>query len=266
MTPFRTVEISDPSFEKEPLRFITVKSKNLKGRGDICLFVPPDIEKFSEIPLVILLHGVYGSSWSWAFSGGVHQTALCMMNAGIIPPMLIAMPSDGLWGDGSGYVAHDGFDFEKWIAEEVPAAVKINYPGISHFSKLFIGGLSMGGFGALKIGINYAEIFSAVSAHSSLTNLEQMKLFVEEDISHYKQTDPSEEDILQTILKNQLHLPDIRFDCGNADPLIEENRLLHHQLLKHNIDHQYKENEGKHEWPYWQLHVRATLAFFASKC
>ena len=266
MSTFRTVEISDPAFEKDHLRFITVKSKYLKGRGDICLFVPPGIESLEEIPLVILLHGVYGSCWSWALSGGVHRSAISMINEGVIPPMLIAMPSDGLWGDGSGYVEHDGINFEKWIAEEVPAVIKISSPGITRFSKIFIGGLSMGGFGALKIGVKYAGIFSAISAHSSLTNLEQMKLFAEEDINHYKQIDPTEEDILETILKYQHKLPDIRFDCGTSDTLIEENRLLHQQLLWNEITHVYMESDGKHEWPYWQKQVRASLTFFASKC
>jgi hypothetical protein len=71
MKEFNTIEISNPRFENDFLRYITVKSEHLKGRGDICVFVPPGIEDLSSCPLVILLHGVYGSSWSWALSGGV---------------------------------------------------------------------------------------------------------------------------------------------------------------------------------------------------
>ena len=101
MKEFRTIEISNPEFENDFLRFITVKSQNLKGRGDICVFVPPGAEDKNNCPLVILLHGVYGSAWSWSLNGGVHLTALEMIKKKLIPSMVIAMPSDGLWGDGS---------------------------------------------------------------------------------------------------------------------------------------------------------------------
>jgi len=70
MSKFRTTEISDPEFESNHLRFITVKTPNLKGRGDICVFVPP-VENLKDIPIVTLLHGVYGSAWIWAHKAGV---------------------------------------------------------------------------------------------------------------------------------------------------------------------------------------------------
>ena len=263
MKEFRTIEISDPKFERDCLRYITVKSENLKGRGDICIFVPPGIEDMKSCPLVILLHGVYGSAWCWSLNGGVHLTALDMIKKKLIAPMVIAMPSDGLWGDGSGYVSHNGFNFEKWIAEEVPAAVKKCIAAVDAQSKMFIGGLSMGGFGALKIGVKYAETFSAIAAHSSITNLQQMKLFVEDDLQNYSQEDKTEEDVFATILKYKDHLPKIRFDCGVSDSLLEDNRLLHKQLLENNIEHDYEEFQGDHEWVYWQEHVKDALLFFS---
>ena len=263
MKGFRTIEISSPKFENSFLRFITVKSANLKGRGDICVFVPPGIEEMASCPLIILLHGVYGSAWCWSLNGGVHLTALEMIRERLIPPMIIAMPSDGLWGDGSGYVPHHGFNFEKWIAEEVPEAIKKCIPAVNDQSKLFIGGLSMGGFGALKIGVKYADAFSAIAAHSSITNLQQMELFAEEGLQNYSQEDKTEEDVFATILKYKDHLSKIRFDCGLSDSLLEDNRLLHKQLLENNIEHDYEEFPGVHEWPYWQEHVKNSLLFFS---
>src|SRR3546814_2950110 len=98
---FRTIEVSDPRFETDHLRFITVKTPNLKGRGDICVFSPPGISTGQPVPVILLLHGVYGSAWSWAYGAGVHLQAMKMIESGEIPPVVIAMPSDGLWGDGS---------------------------------------------------------------------------------------------------------------------------------------------------------------------
>lgn len=258
---FRTTEISDPKFESNHLRFITVKSENLKGRGDICVFVPPNAN-LKDIPLVILLHGVYGSSWVWSQKGGVHLTASDMMQQGKVQPMVIAMPSDGLWGDGSGYMPHNNEDYEKWIVEDVPNAVFQNIHQLGEKSSIFISGLSMGGFGALRLGVKYSHIFKAVSAHSAITSLEQMPLFVEEALENYDYTEKKEQSIFGIIQKYKNKLPGIRFDCGKDDLLIEHNRLLHGQLNEIGIDHIYEEFSGSHEWSYWQEHIKDSLLFF----
>jgi putative tributyrin esterase len=258
---FRNIQKSDPAFESNHLSFITVKTNNLKGRGDICLFVPP-MEGLKDVPLVILLHGVYGSAWEWSQKGGIHITAWEMIQSKELKPMVIAMPSDGLWGDGSGYVAHGGFDFEKWIVEDVPNAVIESVEAISEKSDLYISGLSMGGFGALRLGIKYTDKFKAVSAHSSITELGQMSMFVEESLKEYEQKNRQEESVLELVLERKDNLPKFRFDCGTEDLLINQNRLLHEQLNKAQIVHEYEEFSGGHEWDYWQEHVKDSLRFF----
>lgn len=265
MSHFRTLEISDSRFEANNLRFMTVKTPHLRGRGDICIFTPPGIQTGQIVPVVILLHGVYGSAWAWAHNAGVHLQAMNMMEKGEIPKMIIAMPSDGLWGDGSGYLPHDSFDFEKWIADDVVAAVAEKIPGASDHSALFIAGLSMGGFGALRIGAKYGKRFRGISGHSSITSLEQMVLFVEEDLRRYYQENKTDEDVLETILKYRDHLPPLRFDCGSEDKLIEHNRKLHDHLNAHGIEHIYQEYPGVHEWSYWEKHIGESLRFFAAQ-
>ncbi len=258
---FRTTEISDPAFESNHLRYITVKTPHLRGRGDICVFVPPG-EQLQHIPLVILLHGVYGSAWVWTHKAGVHFTALQLIQQQQMQPMAIVMPSDGLWGDGSGYLAHDGLQFEKWIVEDVPAAVRENIPAVSIQSPLFISGLSMGGFGALRLGIKYGKQFKAVSAHSAITDIAQMTLFVEEPMSHYLSANKTDHSVWATVQACKHFLPALRFDCGTEDQLIDYNRALHRQLEAANITHLYEEFPGGHAWAYWQLHIRKTLLFF----
>ncbi|WP_289062931.1 alpha/beta hydrolase family protein [Zobellia russellii] len=262
---FRTTEISDAAYESGNLRFITVKTNKLKGRGDICVFVPP-MADLENLPLVILLHGVYGSAWVWSQKAGVHISALEMMQKGEIPPMVIAMPSDGLWGDGSGYLPHNQKDFESWIVDDVPNAVIENIPSVSEKSELFISGLSMGGFGALRLGVKYANRFKAISGHSSITDVEQMNLFVEEPLENYYQENTKENSVWGQIDQNRDRLPKLRFDCGTEDQLIAYNRELHQQLKENHIPHVYEEFEGAHEWVYWREHVRDTLRFFALHC
>ncbi|WP_075343020.1 alpha/beta hydrolase [Tenacibaculum agarivorans] len=258
---FRTIEISNKEFESDNLRFITIKTPNLKGRGDICVYIP-SVRLAPNTPLVILLHGVYGSAWIWSQKAGVHRTAERMITEKEIQPMVIAMPSDGLWGDGSAYLPHSSYNFEKWIAEDVITAVKEVVEEITDDSKIFIGGLSMGGYGALRLGAKYPNVFSGFSGHSSITDLPQMSLFVEEELENYKQESAKEESVFEIIKKNKDHIAPFRFDCGKNDELIEHNRKLHQELVDENIIHVYEEFSGKHEWPYWEEHVKDSLLFF----
>jgi putative tributyrin esterase len=263
MKKYRTIEISDPKYESDHLRFITVKTDNLKGRGDIVVFVPPDIDPGRVYPVITLLHGVYGSAWAWALKGGVHRQVLEMIGQGVIPPVIIAMPSDGLWGDGSAYLPHNHLNFEKWIAGDVPNILLECIDGVKSDSPHFISGLSMGGFGSLRIGVKYRAKYKAVSAHSAITNVKQMKLFVEENLENYHQKNVVDDDVLLTILQNREHLPPIYFDCGISDNLLEYNRMLHSELKKKNIPHSYKEFPGGHDWTYWTTHIKESLLFFS---
>ena len=62
MSRFRTIKPSDARFEMDGLIFVTVKSKALRGRADITLFKPREAEGLSNIPLLVLLHGVYNTT------------------------------------------------------------------------------------------------------------------------------------------------------------------------------------------------------------
>ena len=259
--PFRTVELSDPRFEAEGLRWITVKSPALGQRADITVYVPPQASGLRDVPIVILLHGVYGSHWAWALKGGAHRTAARMIHSGEIPPMLLAMPSDGLWGDGSGYVPHRTQNFDSWIVKDVPDAIHETISVTSSNSPLFISGLSMGGFGALRLAAKYPERFRGAGGHSSMTHFDQHSQFVEEPLEAYE-CPPDDCSTFETMLRNRRRLPPVRFDCGTEDPLLEYNRELSRQLKSAGIAHRYEEFSGGHEWPYWEKHLAEMLKFF----
>ena len=259
---FRTIRVSDARYEVEDLREITVKSASLGGRGDITVHAPPAARNGHNVPLVILLHGVYSSHWAWVRQGGAHRMAARLQEAGALPSCVVAMPSDGLWGDGSGYLRHHSQDFERWIAYEVPAAVAEVVPAVTDDSPRLIAGLSMGGFGALRIAATYPERFHAVSGHSSITDVSQMREFVEECMDEVASpTGPRS--VLEAMLRHRLHLPAIRFDCGTEDSLIEANRDLHARLMEAGIVHTYEEFPGGHTWDYWSTHLERTLRFVA---
>ena len=262
MSHFRTLEVSDPALEPEGLRFVTVKSAALGHRADITLFVPPQAQALHNVPLVLLLHGVYGSHWAWAFKAGTHRTAQRLIDCGDIPPMVLAMPSDGLWGDGSGYVAHATQDFERWIVDDVPAAVREVSGACSEASPLFIAGLSMGGFGALRLVGKYTQRFAAAAAHSAITDVTQLDALLAEPRTAWCAA-PQDRSVFAALATAVQVLPPLRFDCGRDDFLVAANRQLHAELTAAGIAHEYAEHDGAHGWDYWARHLEDTLRFFA---
>lgn len=119
----------------------------------------------------------------------------------------------------------------------------------------------MGGFGALRIGAKYPGRYRGVSAHSSITHLEQMKAYVEQDPS-LSGVAPENLSVLDTMLRNREGLPPFRFDCGVEDPLLKHNQQLHRDLETHGIAHRYEEFAGGHNWIYWIRHLENSLLFF----
>jgi putative tributyrin esterase len=261
---FHSIEVSEPEFESAGLRMVTVKSPHLRGRGDLTLHVPKAARGCHDLPLVLLLHGIYGSHWGWSLRGGAHETNERLSRHGTTPPFVLAMPSDGLWGDGSLYTAHGGRDFARWIVEDVPAVAREIVPEVGAGSPVFIAGLSLGGFAALRLGALFPESFAGMSGLSSVTDLSQLIGRVEEDITSLGI--PAADWALIRALRCAPRLPPFRFDCGHADPLIEPNRILHQELTVAGIAHRYEEFPGAHDWDYWRTRIEGTLRFFASLC
>ncbi len=258
---FRTIELSNPDLTPPGLHFMTVKSAALKRRADIAFYVPQGL-RAGPLPLVTLLHGVYGSHWAWLFKGGAHEVLHRLMEKESLPPMMLAMPSDGLWGDGSGYVRHAEADYARWIVEEVPAAAGLVEPNCIGAPR-FLCGLSMGGYGALRLGALHPEAYAGISAHSSITDVGQMQGFVEETPGEFDLAEDRPLQVLACIKMNAHRLPPLRFDCGSEDILIEHNRSLHHELDRSGIPHAYEEFPGGHTWEYWHEHLADSLRFFS---
>ncbi len=259
--PFRSIEISDPEYTQPGVSMVTVKSAAMKRRADLTCYVPPGA-KTGPLPLVILLHGVYGSHWAWLFKGGAHRVLDRLMAEEGLPAMVLAMPSDGLWGDGSGYVQHVDADYSRWIVEEVPAAAALVEPQTIG-APMFMAGLSMGGYGTLRLGAIHGDQFAALSAHSSATQPSQLYEISEEKPEQYRLLDQPALEVIDCLLAHRNQLPPMRFDCGRDDFLLEPNRLLHRQLTEAGIPHEYEEFPGTHDWPYWNEHLADSLRFFA---
>ena len=140
-----------------PARFLTASSSRLGGRADITLLLPPVELVRRPVSLMIVMHGLFGSHWNWLALGGLGDLAHDMWRQGVLPPLVIALPSDGLRGDGTGYLpTHDG-DYESWILEDVPAAVADDTRLTDPSAPILLAGNSMGGRISIEVGLRYPE-------------------------------------------------------------------------------------------------------------
>jgi enterochelin esterase-like enzyme len=260
-SPFRTLERSDPAITAAGLEFVTVKSRALGRRADVTVFVPPAARGLADLPVAVLLHGVFGSHWAWALKGRAHLTAARLINEGALPPVALLMPSDGLWGDGSGYVRQPDSDAERWILDEMPALARELVEGCTPRSPLLVAGLSMGGFGALSMAGKYPTRITAAAALSAITEVSQFDGLIEEERAGWSAA-PADRNVLAALSGASAPLPPIRIDCGRDDPYIEANRELHAALLEAAITHRYGESEGGHDWSYWSAALEGVLRFF----
>jgi len=256
---FRTTEQSEPAIPLDGLRFMTVKSAALGQRADLTLYATKGVA--AGAPVILLLHGVYGSHWAWAAKGNAHRTAEALVAEGALPPVILCMPSDGLWGDGSGYVAHNGQDFEAWALDEAPAAARLAYGTAP--SPLCVCGLSMGGFAALRFAGKYPTRIAAASGHSSLTRIEQLDGLIAESRAGWSNA-LADHAVFSALRDASDALPPFRFDCGIEDPYLDANRELHAALNAAGIAHDYAERPGGHEWSYWRRELEESLRFFGA--
>jgi putative tributyrin esterase len=258
---FRTLERADPAISAEGLQFVTVKSPALRRRADVTLFAPPVTRGVHDLPIVTLLHGVYGSHWAWALKGRAHITATRLIAEGKLPPVALLMPSDGLSGDGSGYVPQNGMDAERWIMDDIPALARQLIDGCTERSPLLLAGLSMGGFGALRLAGKHRQRIAAAAGLSAITEVAQLAGFMEESMEGWSPL-PADRSVLAALTGGSGSPPPLRIDCGLEDGLLDANRALHAALEQAAVGHLYAERPGGHDWAYWTRTLEDTLIFF----
>lgn len=223
-------------------------------------------------PVFYLLHGLSDDSSLWLRRSRIEWYVRDL-------PLIVVMP-DGYRSFYTKPVA--GPDFAQHIGVELPTFIERNFHARSERAARAIGGLSMGGYGALRIGLGYSDRFCSVNSHSGAVGWGNFdyKLgpaappslagrgpeFLRE-LNQIFGDDPRGTDHdLGCQARRALaagDLPELLIDCGTEDFLIEDNRTFHAELESSKVPHVYREFPGAHTWDYWDTHVQDALAFHA---
>lgn len=221
-------------------------------------------------PVLYLLHGLSDDSTVW-----LRNTRLEWYVREL--PLMVVLPDGyrGFYTDNE-----EGPAYAKHFGREVVDFVDRNFQTQAERAGRAIGGLSMGGYGAMRIGLGFPDRFCSVNSHSGAVGRSDAD-FSDGAVRAGKHQDKTKElveelrrifgespvgtnhDLL--VLAKKAHaagqLPHLYLDCGREDFLLEDNRECHRSLKEAGIPHEYHEHAGAHDWDYWDRHVQDALKF-----
>lgn len=151
------------------VEFLSFDSEALGKEARYSIYFPPGYDSGdSDYPVLYFLHGLWNDHTSWTVDryGNIPERIENLMVSGRIPPFLIVQPD----AENSFYTDYlDGSRlYEKMVAEELVALVEARYRTLSDPGNRAIGGVSMGGYGALKIAMKHPDQFASVAGISPI--------------------------------------------------------------------------------------------------
>lgn len=236
-------------------------SRTLDRTMPFGIYLPPtyDSDPRRRYPVLYMLHGAGGHYSEWV-AYGLPEEAENMVWDGQIQPVIIVMPQ----GDQSFFANHTAGDEARWgdyIAYDLVDYIDATYRTIPNRASRAIGGLSMGGFGALHLAFLHPDIYGTVGAHSPALPgfLEGM-----EDIfatpGSFAEADPI--DLLDAI--DPRYLPHIWIDAGEDDAWTPRVRELIAALDAHKVKHEATILPGSHNADYWNARTGDYLRFYTT--
>ena len=236
-------------------------SKTLSKHVGTYVLIPDDTPP--PFATFYLLHGLSDDYTIWMRRTSIERYALRHN-------LMVVMPDGfrGFYTDNA-----EGPAYARYIGEELVELIERMFPAKRSRESRGIGGLSMGGYGALRIALGYPDVFATATSHSgavihgsrnharvggALGKAEFHRIFGDDPVG-------TDHDVLALAQKarDAGRLPAMRIDCGVDDDLIADNRALHAKLDALRIPHDYDEFPGGHNWDYWDLHIQEALAFHA---
>jgi putative tributyrin esterase len=213
-------------------------------------------------PVFYLLHGFSDDHSMW-----LRRTRIEMFVSNL--PLIVAMP-DGFHGF---YTDNEeGPAYGKYMTQDVIGFVERTFHARKDRAGRCVGGLSMGGYGALRLALENPQLFVSANSHSGAA-----QAWFPEDPDYLKK-DPARRRVFglnpsgthhdifhlaRELKKSRKPIPKLLIDCGREDYLFKQNQEIHRQFKKIGIPHEYREFSGAHDWSYWEEHVKEAVAFHA---
>ena len=202
-----------------------------------------------------LLHGLLGNYTDW-----VSRTRIQMWAEE--KDLAVIMPS----GDNSFYMRSrtPWNDYESFIGEELVEITRRMFPLSDRYEDTYIGGISMGGYGAIRNGIVFSDTFSHVIGLSSALHIfddlsEEANIGLFDDIREASETDLNPRIAVEKMLNEKRKTPRFYMACGRQDDLMDTNASFRDLLREKGLDVTWDEENAGHDWDFWDSQIKKVL-------
>jgi len=254
----------------------SLPSKILARDVAFCVLLPPsyDADKTRRYPVLYFLHGLGENEQVLVNSGGWNLIQ-DLWEQKQIGEFLIVTPA----ARRSFYInSRDGrVRYEDFFIREFLPYIESHYRIRTNRAHRGISGVSMGGYGSLRLGLRYPEQFGSVSAHSAalIAKLPRAQLdgAAEESLTWAiggafgTPFDPAfwDRESPFALVRNGPHPAGLHlyFDCGTEDEFGFNRgaQAFHDLLVSRGIPHEFHLYPGGHDETYVAQHLPASLAF-----
>ncbi|HKT97283.1 MAG TPA: alpha/beta hydrolase family protein [Paraburkholderia sp.] len=245
-------------------RIVSIPSAAMHRAFDATVVLPDDYARGSgaaRYPVIYVLHGSGGNYADWTSNTRIGKLADRYH-------VMLVMP-DG--GRESWYI-DSPFDpasrYETYVGTEVVSYIDAHFRTLASRGTRAITGLSMGGFGALRIALDHPEAFGAAGSISGAVDPRNCE--DEPGIDRVFGNPARHADFWtrNAIVEDagsfeHAHIA-LTIDCGVNDAFVQSNRVLHDKLIALGVPHDYAERPGGHTWSYWSNAIRYQVLFFAT--
>lgn len=247
-------------------------SESLQKEMDVNVYLPPGYTNSESYPVLYLLHGFAGNYQDWIPQSGLPRIADRLIRNGKIKPVIVVSPQiDTSFGinsnDGPASVNMIGVSeglYEDYIAQDLRKYIEKNYAAATDSESRYIGGISMGGFGALHIAFRNPELYSRVGGHSASLWLEDSEDFYDQKMWAFGDKDTKRKrDPLELAEYADLSAMEVYLDCGSYDAFAPRSAKLYEVLAERGVSTELHIQEGGHSGEYWSRHVEDYLLFYA---
>ena len=217
-------------------------------------------------PTIYLLHGFSGNQNDWLLNSRINEWAAARNLAVIMPDgandFYVDRPENGEYPGAQ-------------VGEELVEVTRKLFPLSPRKEDTAVGGLSMGGYGALRLGLRYPDTFGWICAMSSALIMDEVSkmtpghgnavapygfyrtVFGEPSALMGSDKDPR---ALAAAAVKLAEKPKLFLAIGTEDPLYQFNLSMHDYLNEIGYDHIWYTHEGQHNFDFWN---DALQAFFA---
>ncbi len=213
-----------------------------------------------------LLHGIFGSYTDWVCGTRLQRYAEDK-------DLAVVMPS----GDNSFYVdrPEEGNNYGQFVGQELVELTRKIFP-LSHAREdTFLGGLSMGGYGAMRNGLRYSDTFGYIVSLSGALHLEEIAARTKKsgsllesrsyaqacfgDLTKLLGSDKDPKALIRMRKEDSKPIPKIYMACGLSDSLLEANRAMAAYLQEQGVSVTYEEGPGGHDWDFWDAYIKKAI-------